>query len=118
MECYNFHMFSRTAKPNRLSGSSEPKSGSNARHVVLLIVAIVLICDTALGCPTCKDSLVNSDPDSANLVRGYFWSILFMMSMPFLILGSLASYFYYEICKARRLLAVDKPTTPELVTPN
>jgi heme/copper-type cytochrome/quinol oxidase subunit 2 len=66
----------------------------------VLALAILLVADVALGCPTCKDSLA-SDPAAANLVRGYFWSILFMMSMPFLILGSLSAYFYWEIRKAR-----------------
>src|SRR6185436_10359396 len=35
----------------------------------------------ASACPTCKDSLAH-DPASANLVRGYAYSILFMLSMP------------------------------------
>lgn len=65
-----------------------------------LLVAILLLADVALACPTCKDNLAG-DPDSANLVRGYFWSILFMMSMPFLILAGLSSYFYWEVRKAR-----------------
>lgn len=67
---------------------------------VAMAVALLLVADVALGCPTCKDSLA-ADPGAANLVRGYFWSILFMMSMPFLILGSLSAYFYWEIRKAR-----------------
>ena len=37
------------------------------------------------------------------MVEGYFWSILFMMSMPFLILGSLGAYFYYQVRQARAL---------------
>lgn len=53
-----------------------------------------------------------SDPDSANLVRGYFWSILFMMSMPFLIMGGLSTYFYYEVCKARRLQVMNSAALP------
>lgn len=65
-----------------------------------LLVALLLLADAALACPTCKDNMA-ADPDSANLVRGYFWSILFMMSMPFLILAGLSSYFYWEIRKAR-----------------
>ena len=66
----------------------------------VLLVALLLLADVALACPTCKDNMAG-DPGSANLVRGYFWSILFMMSMPFLILAGLSSYFYWEIRKAR-----------------
>ncbi|SRR5690606_2812429 len=65
------------------------------------LVLVVLLADLASACPTCKENLANSGPDAINLIRGYFWSIIFMMSMPFLILGSLAGYFYYEVRKAR-----------------
>ena len=60
--------------------------------------------DAALGCPTCKENLAN-DPEAANIVRGYFYSILFMLSMPPLILSGLSLYFYYEVRKARALQA-------------
>lgn len=49
-----------------------------------------------LACPTCKDSLTD------NYVQAYGISIIFMMSMPFIIFGALSAYFYYEVCKARR----------------
>jgi len=77
--------------------------------LLLGLLALLLLADTALGCPTCKDNLA-SDPDAANLVRGYFWSILFMMSMPFLILGGLSSYFYWEVRKARWQQQLAAPT--------
>ncbi len=54
----------------------------------------------AMACPTCKDNLAH-DPASANLVRGYAYSILFMLSMPPLILGGLSAYFYWEVRKAK-----------------
>ena len=53
----------------------------------------------ASACPTCKESI---SENGGNLVRGYQWSIIFMMSMPFLILGGLGTYFYLEIRRARR----------------
>jgi heme/copper-type cytochrome/quinol oxidase subunit 2 len=75
------------------------------RTILCVSLAALLLAmlgaDVALACPTCKDQLA-SDPAAANLVRGYFWSILFMLSMPFLILTGLSSYFYWEVCKARR----------------
>lgn len=70
------------------------------RWLPVAALLVLLLADVALACPTCKDNLA-SDPAAANLVRGYFWSILFMMSMPFLILGSLSGYFYWEVRKAR-----------------
>ena len=70
--------------------------------LLLVAVAVVLLAETAaLACPSCKESLAHSDPARANMVRGYFWSILFMMSMPFLILGGLSTLFWWEIRKAK-----------------
>jgi hypothetical protein len=73
---------------------------------MLLVGAILLVLvveSLASACPTCKDSLAANDPNRETLVRGYFYSIIFMLSMPFLIFTSLCAYFYYEVCKARRL---------------
>jgi len=66
----------------------------------LVLMAAMLSATIASACPTCKDSLAH-DPASAGLVRGYAYSILFMLSMPPLILGGLSAYFYWEVRKAK-----------------
>lgn len=71
---------------------------------LLFTAAFWLLADVASACPTCKDQL-GHDPAAANLARGYAWSILFMLSMPPLVLGGLLSYFYWEIRRARGRLA-------------
>lgn len=60
----------------------------------------LLLTSTVSACPTCKDNL--GDPASANLARGFYYSILFMLSMPYLILGSIGFYFYTLVRRARR----------------
>ena len=73
------------------------------RQLALAALAVLLVasaCEPALACPTCKEQLAH-DPASANLARGFYYSILFMLSMPPLIFGGLASYFYWEVRKAR-----------------
>ncbi len=73
------------------------------RHVILAAALCILLlgCSSvAVACPTCAEGVAN-DPHHENLVRGYFWSIIFMMSMPFLIFTGLCGYFYYEIRRAR-----------------
>lgn len=67
---------------------------------VLAIGFVLALASVAAACPTCKDQLAH-DPASANLARGYAMSIVFMLSMPPLIFGSLCAYFYWEVCKAR-----------------
>ena len=74
---------------------------------LLLLVALVfslLTPSAAIACPTCKDGLANGSSHS-NMVLGYQASIIFMMLMPFLILGGLGTYFYLEVRKARALQA-------------
>lgn len=64
-----------------------------------------LICNVAEACPTCKDGIAEG-LNHANVVRGYFWSIVFMMSMPFIIFGSMAAYLYSQVRKARQSTTV------------
>jgi heme/copper-type cytochrome/quinol oxidase subunit 2 len=85
------------------------KSAALVRILVVGCLLLALCGNVAFGCPTCKDSLA-ADPAAANLARGYYYSILFMLSMPPLILGGLSSYFYWEVRKARaRQAAANKP---------
>jgi heme/copper-type cytochrome/quinol oxidase subunit 2 len=72
--------------------------------------------DVASACPTCKDAMAG-DPANSNMVQGYFWSIIFMMSMPFLVFSTVAAYFYYEVCRARKQQAA-ATVTPTNASPN
>ena len=77
----------------------------NARHLLstILLAAAVLLASGSWvqACPTCSQAL--ADGHGGDLVSGYFWSIVFMMSMPFLIVASLGIYFYLQIREARAL---------------
>lgn len=88
----------------------------------LAAIALALVLTSvASACPTCKDNLAHN-PATANLARGFYYSILFMVSMPFVIFGSLSAYFYWEVrkAKARQLAESTKPDLPqpELPRPN
>lgn len=70
--------------------------------LALLVVSVIMLSATdVLGCPTCKDGIAENDPASAAQAKGYFYSILFMMAMPFLILGTFGSAAYLSIKRAR-----------------
>ena len=79
-------------------------SNRTARLLVVAIAfaVVALTVDAAWACPSCKESLSASQ---ANLARGFYFSILFMMSMPFLILFGIGGYFYWQIRKALALAA-------------
>ena len=74
---------------------------SRAVWIAAIAIAVLLAgVQTATACPSCKEAL-GSSSGGGDLVSGFFWSILFMLSMPFLLLGSFGLYFYYLVRKAR-----------------
>jgi hypothetical protein len=68
---------------------------------VALLLAVVVIGD-AFGCPNCKDAVDTSDPDGLNVARGYFYSILLMLAMPFTLVGSFGCYVWREMRRQQR----------------
>lgn len=72
------------------------------RTIIQAMLLLVIFQSVVSACPNCKDAIAN-DPAAQGLVRGYFYSILFMLSAPILIFSGLSSYFYWEICRARAL---------------
>jgi hypothetical protein len=53
------------------------------------------------ACPTCKDGLGEHDPHYQSLAAGFNYSILFMLSMPYVILGSFGCLAYTSIKRAK-----------------
>ena len=73
-----------------------------ASRIWLLVLLLLLIgVQVVDACPGCKDALSENDPQHARMVRGYFWSILFMMAMPFTIAGTFGTFFYLEVRRKR-----------------
>ena len=53
------------------------------------------------GMPNCNDGIGQNDPQGQSLAAGIYYSILFMMSMPYVILGTFGCVFYFHIRRAR-----------------
>ena len=70
--------------------------------VLAVMLAILLVTTDAWACPMCKAALGSQGRSHGDWVGGFFWSILFMLSMPFLILGGLSAYMYSLVRQARR----------------
>ncbi len=79
--------------------------GRTVRRLLIPAVSLAVVCfcaSVALACPSCRASLASGDTQSGgDLVAGYFWSILFMMSMPFTLLGTFSGYMYWQVRRAR-----------------
>ena len=82
------------------------------RSIVGISSLLVVLCVVALAeaCPNCKETLAG-DPAQQGLAKGIYYSILFMMSMPFFIFGGLCSYFYYLVCRDRAEKAKAQPAS-------
>ena len=83
---------------------------------VAVLVTLVAIAD-AFGCPNCKDSVDTSDPEGLNLARGYFYSILLMLAMPFTLAGSFGCYVWREARRQRRAQEIGEPTSAASAEP-
>ncbi len=70
-------------------------------RALLVLIFVGLFCQCVQACPGCKDALSENDPGHARMVSGYFWSILFMMGMPFALVGTFGAYCYLEVRRRR-----------------
>lgn len=75
-----------------------------ASTALVALCVVVLLSSEALGCPTCKDGLAENDPQQQAMAAGYFYSILFMMSMPFLLLATIGGFAYRAIKRSDQLV--------------
>ncbi len=74
--------------------------GGAARILLVLVLVSVLLPALAGACPLCKDAKSDTDypGGSASLPKGFYYSILLMVSAPFAVVGGLA----LRIVHARR----------------
>lgn len=68
---------------------------------LVAIIALFLLTDVAAACPTCTEGLAQNDPQHQSVAAGFYYSILFMMSMPYLILGSFGYLAFVSIRRAK-----------------
>lgn len=64
-------------------------------HIILIAFIIAIIPLTLEACPACK----NLDEPIA---RGFNWSVLFMMAMPFTVFGVIGGSVIYSFRRANR----------------
>jgi hypothetical protein len=70
--------------------------------VCVAILLALTLAGEAFGCPTCKDGVAANDPEGVNLARGYAYSILIMLAMPFTLVGSFGTYVWLEMRRQKR----------------
>jgi uncharacterized iron-regulated membrane protein len=75
------------------------------------IAALALLLVAALGsmaaaCPTCGEALGHQGAAHNGVAKGFFYSILFMMGMPYLLLGTFCGCMYWKVRRARAARAI------------
>ena len=76
-----------------------------------VLLLAILMADSVQACPTSKDSLSENNPE---LIQGYFWSIMFMMAMPFSILTGIGTYFYLLVRKNKKRISKESQANAPL----
>jgi hypothetical protein len=70
------------------------------RHLLPPAALVLVLTSVAAACPTCKDALAGVE-GQGDIVGGYFYSIMFMVSMPFIILGVFSFCVYRAVKRAK-----------------
>lgn len=73
-------------------------------RVLGVLVCLTLLVGTAAvasACPSCQAALGN-DSSQGDLARGIYYSILFMMAMPFAIVGTFGGLAYRAVKREQR----------------
>jgi len=79
-------------------------------HFALVVCLLVILAGVSEACPTCKDGLAAADSQGANIARGYFYSILLMIAMPFTLAGSFGLYVWREFRRQQQAEPVVLPS--------
>ena len=72
----------------------------NLKRGILLFAFSLALNISVMACPNCKDFLATEGARS--LAEGYFWSILVMLSLPFLLAGFIAFIVFRAYKNSRR----------------
>ena len=67
------------------------------RWGLLAAVVVVVSSGDVQACPTCKDTL---GANGQRWAEGFYWSILFMLTMPALLVGGWGWYLYRALGRA------------------
>jgi hypothetical protein len=77
---------------------------SRAARIILVVALVAILVPTLLSaCPTCKDAKSDTDypGGSASLPKGFYYSILLMVSAPFVVVGGLGLRIYLARRRSR-----------------
>jgi hypothetical protein len=91
-----------------------------ARFVLIGVLIAVLVPALLSACPSCKDAKSDTDypGGSASLPKGFYYSILLMVTAPFVVVGGMALRIYLARRRGRghSALAAREPQARSFVS--
>jgi hypothetical protein len=93
--------------------------GSAVRIALVVVLAAVLLPALASACPLCKDAKADTDyaGGTASLPHGFYYSILLMVSAPFLVVGGLVLRIWLARRRAAAIVSADAAPSPPAAPP-
>ena len=67
---------------------------------ILSLAVVMVLAGAAQACPSCKQALATADTAQGDVVGAYFWSILFMLSMPIALISTFSFSMWRAVKKA------------------
>ena len=86
--------------------------------VALAIVLFAALGSVARACPTCGEALGHQDAAHNGVAKGFYYSILFMMGMPYLVLSTFCGCMYWKVRRARAARALQGKSVSNLSATN
>ena len=71
-----------------------------SRLFILSLALVAALAGAAQACPSCKQALATADTAQGDIVGAYFWSILFMLSMPIALISTFSFSMWRAVKKA------------------
>jgi len=63
-------------------------TGTALLGTVLAVLILAQSASKAVACPNCKEAVSASTSEVASMSHGYNWSVLFMLAVPFSLVGT------------------------------
>lgn len=79
-----------------------PRCCQRRALLFVTLIGVCLLAGEAFACPGCKDGVASADQASINMARGYFYSILLMLAMPFTLASCFGLYVWREVRRQQR----------------
>jgi hypothetical protein len=89
------------------------------RIALVVVLAAVLVPAFASACPLCKDAKADTDyaGGTASLPNGFYYSILLMVSAPFLVVGGLVLRIWLARRRNAAIASADAAPSPAAAPP-